>query len=292
MINNKLINNKIKEGTTIFYDYDEKKKVFSYYSRRVRQTITVKLSDMHLKLITSGNAKTGPEYLLNTLPGDNFIPVKGQAVTNLQGSCKNCCDGCEHFCYAIKGAKRFHNSIIPNNGMNLILYREDRERFLQELREWLNSWKEEVKVFRWHASGEIDSPQYLEDMMQIASEYPDIHFYSYTKRFEWIKQYLDTHGGVFPKNFTWNLSVWKDNLEKSNFPKEYLKQVQLFVWDDLDDPTLESLPHCPSVEYKPGDTKGHLNHKPLPNGKARNCKNCGLCWKGFMKGKAIAVYNH
>ena len=258
-------------SVAIFYNYDVEKKVFSYYSTKQRRVIEKKLEDMRLQLITKGNSKTGPEYLLNTLPGDHFLQAGGKELTNVRGSCQNCCDGCEKCCYAIKGAKQHHNSVIPNNAINLILYREDRERFLQELREWLNNWKEEEKVFRWHASGEIESPQYLEDMMQIASEYPDVHFYSYTKRFKWIEEYLDKHG---------------------SFPKKYLDQVQLFVWDDLDDPTLAHLPHCPSVEWHKGETKGHLNHTPFSNGKPRNCKNCGLCWKGRMKGKAIAVYNH
>lgn len=289
---NKLINTNKDGEKVLFYYYDKENKVFSYYSSKKKESISIKLEDIHLSLQKGGNIKTGPEWLLNTLPGDNPITAKGLPLTNMRGSCIGCCDGCEKFCYAIHGARQHHNSVMPSVIKNLILYREDRERFLKELRAELNGRKSEHKVFRWHASGEIDSPEYLEDMMLIASEYPDIHFYSYTKRFTWIANYLDKHNGKFPENFCWNLSVWKDNLQQAGFPDKYLKEVQLFAWDDLDDPSLKNVVHCPSVSYIEGAKKGHLNHTPLPNGKERNCKNCGLCWKGKMKGKLIAVYNH
>lgn len=282
----------ISEEKTAFYCWDETVKELRYYSAKAQKVIIISLADMHLSVQKGGNIKTGPEWLLNTLPGDHVIMAKGSALTNMRGSCQGCCDGCEPFCYAINGCRQHHNSVMPSVMKNLILYRYDRERFLAELRAELSSWKSDEKVFRWHSSGEIEDPQYLEDMMTIASEYPDVHFYSYTKRFLWISEYLDKHNGKFPENFVWNLSVWKDNLEQSGFPEKYLPEVQRFAWDDLDDDSLKGVLHCPSVEYTPGAKKGHLNHSPLPNGKERNCKNCGICWRGKMKGKKIAVYNH
>jgi hypothetical protein len=59
--------------------------------------------------------------------------------------------------------------------------------------------------------------------------------------------------------------------------------INRFVYDDGSDPTLKSLPHCPSVVKKPGAKKGTLSHKVT-------CLDCGRCFHNH--GKRIAVYNH
>lgn len=282
----------------LFYNYNEDDKTLRYLAVKNGQTVSVEvpLAEMHVG-IQHGNIKVGEELILNTLPGDHPLMAKGVELTNMRGSCQGCCDGCEGFCYAINGCRQHHNSVMPSVMKNLILYREDRERFLVEVRAILTEEVRKAKktnkdlIFRWHSSGEIESPQYLEDMMDIAEEYPTIHFYSYTKRFSWIADYLDKHGD-FPTNFCWNLSVWKDNLEKSGFPSKYLPFVQRFAWDDMDDDSLINELHCPTVVWDGKSKKGHLNHEPFANGKPRTCANCGICWRGKMKGKLVAVYNH
>lgn len=282
----------------LFYNYNPEDKTLRYLAVKKGEykEITIPLADMHVG-IQHGNIKVGEELILNTLPGDHYLTVKGVELTNVHGSCQGCCDGCENFCYAINGCRQHHNSVMPSVIKNLIIYREDRERFIAEIRTLLT---QEVKkaaksgkklIFRWHSSGEIESPQYLDDMMMIAQEFSSINFYSYTKRFAWIADYLDKNGD-FPSNFCWNLSVWKDNLEQAGFPTKYLNKVQLFEWDDMEDDHLVGVTHCPTVEWDGKSKKGHLNHEPFPNGKERTCANCGICWRGLHKGKKIAVYNH
>lgn len=282
---------KAEKGTTAFYMVDEKGTLtYLAHTKGGLRSIEVKLADMHVNVQKGGNSKTGKEWLLNTLPGDHRIQVQNKDITNVRGSCQGCCDGCEAFCYAINGARQHHNAVMPSTIKNLIIYRMDPERFESELDGELNGWKatkgNPEKVFRWHASGEIEDRSYLDMMMRVAEKHPDVHFYSYTKRFEWIKDYLDIHGD-FPENFVWNLSVWGDNLEKSGFPKEYLSKVQRFEWkDEISVEEYNRSIHCQSVTHdKEGEKKGHLNHE-------RNCRVCGLCWRGRCKGRTIIVYNH
>lgn len=276
------------ESPTPFYAVDAEG-TLTYLARGGSgwRTVEVRLADMHVNIQRGGNAKTGREWLLNTLPGDHRIQVRGKDVTNVRGSCQGCCDGCEGFCYAISGARQHHNAVIPSTVRNLILYRMDPARFEAELDAQLGSWKSKgEKVFRWHASGEIEDYAYLEMMMRVAERHPDVRFYSYTKRFSWIRDWLDAHGD-FPANFVWNLSVWGDNLERSGFPAEYLPKVQRFEWrDEISVEEYNRGIHCRSVVHdREGERKGHLSHE-------MTCRACGLCWRGLCKGRTIVVYNH
>ena len=275
------------ENPVIFYNVDEAG-TLNYLAKTKKGVfeITIPLEDMHVTIQKNGNSKTGREWLLNTLPGDHLIKAQGRELTNVHGSCQGCCDGCEKYCYAIHGAQQHHNAVLPSTIKNLILYRKSPVRFFEELDRELSNWKVNGadKVFRWHASGEIEDYEYLEMMMEIAKRHPEVHFYSYTKRFKLIEKYLDTHGD-FPSNFVWNLSVWNNNLVEAGFNQKYLDKVQRFEWkDEISVDEYNKSIHCRSVIHD-GKKKGHLNHE-------MNCKLCGLCWKGKCKGKTILVYNH
>jgi ferredoxin len=276
-IENPVIYYHVDEAGTLNYLSNTKKGLFE---------ITTPVAEMHINIQKGGNSKTGKEWLLNTLPGDHLIRVKGRDLTNVHGSCQGCCDGCEKYCYAIHGAQQHHNAVLPSTITNLILYRKDPKRFETELDQELSNWKVNGadKVFRWHASGEIEDYDYLEMMMRVATKHPEVHFYSYTKRFKMIEKYLDKYGD-FPSNFIWNLSVWKDNLTESGFNQKYLDKVQRFEWkDEISVDEYNKAIHCRSVIHD-GKKKGHLNHD-------MNCKLCGLCWRGKCKGRTILVYNH
>lgn len=280
----------INTGDVVFYNVD-KKGTLEYLAKDKGVVVkhTIPLAAMHVGIQKNGNIKTGDEWLLNTLPGEHEITVKGRAITNVKGSCQGCCDGCEKYCYAIHGAQQHHNAVMPSTIKNLMIYRLDPQRFKQEIENQLSSWKVKEgqdKVFRWHSSGEIEDYAYLEMMMEIAKKYPDVHFYSYTKRFKMVEKYLDKHQ-TFPANFVMNLSVWEDNLEKSGFNMDYIGKVQRFEWkDEISVKDYNHSIHCQSVIHdKEGEKKGHLNHE-------QNCKKCGLCWKGKCLGKTIYVYNH
>lgn len=286
-----IISTNENEEMVVFFNVDEKG-TLTYLSRKKGVGIikyVIPLSEMHVGIQKNGNIKTGSEWLVNTVPGEDEITVKGKPITNVKGSCQGCGRPCQYFCYASAGCRRYYHSVMPSVIKNLIIYRLDPIRFEQEIEAELSQWKDkpgDTKVFRWHASGEIEDYAYLEMMMRIAKNHPEVHFYSYTKRFNYVEKYLDTYGD-FPSNFVMNLSVWESNLKDSGFNPEYLNKVQRFEWkDQMSVEEYNKSIHCRSVTHnKEGEKKGHLNHES-------NCKKCGLCWKGLCKGKTIYVYNH
>ena len=274
----------------VFYHVDSKGNL-SYNKNTSKGSYYIEhpIDEIHIRIQKHGNTKTGDEWLLNTLPGENPILVQGQPITNMKGSCLGICDGCEPFCYAIHGCQQHHNSVMPSVIKNSSLYRHDKKRFMKEIINELANWRTKnntEKVFRWHSSGEIENYNYLEMMMLIAIMFPSIHFYTYTKKFKLVEKYLDKHGD-FPANFIMNLSVWEDNLIKSGFNLKYLSKVQCFEWKDtISVQEYNHSIHCKSVVHLvEGEKKGHLDH-------SHNCKECGLCWEGKCKGRTILVMNH
>lgn len=281
---------------TPFYDVSEDGTLtYQTKKRGLLHKVTVKLADMHVRIQKGGNIKTGAEWLLNTLPGEHPIEVAGEPITNVRGSCQGCCDGCEKFCYAIHGAQQHHNAVMPSTIMNLLIYRMDPARFESEIDSELTAWEakkskesgaEGEKVFRWHASGEIEDYPYLEMMMRLAERHPTISFYAYTKRFKLVERYLKAHGD-FPADFSMIFSKWGTNIEDSGFDMSLIDKVTIFEWkDEMSVEDYNKAIHCRSVIHdKEGEKKGHLDH-------SMNCRKCGLCWRGRCKGRTIVVYNH
>lgn len=222
--------------------------------------------------LAKGNTKLGKGvYALNLMPGSKPLSSKDKGqLTNVIGTCVGCCDGCEKFCYAVRDARRFHNTVIPSVGKNTEIMRYDMDGGFKQVKEQLV--KKKAKVLRWHSSGEIMSYDYLLHMVKIAVELPDVKFYFYTKRFGFIEQYLKDHG-MFPKNLVCNISEWKGNTDGY-----CLDGLNRFVFDDGTDPNLQHVTHCPAVD-KNGNKTGIT------------CDKCQRCFAG-NKGTITAVYEH
>lgn len=228
-------------------------------------------SSMRISL-AKGNSKLGKGvYAFNLMPGSDPLSTKDKGqLTNVTGTCVGCCDGCEKFCYAIKDARRFHNTVIPSIGKNTVIMRHSLDDGFKQIKEDLI--KNKAKVLRWHSSGEIMNYDYLLHMVQLAVELPDVQFYFYTKRFAFIEKYLNECGDL-PKNLVCNISEWKENTKGYN-----LKGLNRFVYDDNTDPKMKSLVHCPAV-----DKNGHKT--------GVTCDQCKRCFSG-NKGTITAVYSH
>lgn len=224
--------------------------------------------------IVAGNIKTGAIAQYNTLPGNKPLTLNdGTVLTDIVGTCGCMCEGC----YAVNSAKRYCNTVIPSQAENTLLLRERPQQVFDDIKAYVKAHK--TKVFRYHASGEIESYMQLIRMARTAEECPETIFYFYTKRFDYVEQYINDHE-KFPDNLICNLSEWNGNLDKYG---DKFAGINRFVYDDGSDPTLKSLPHCPSVVKKPGAKKGTLSHKVT-------CLDCGRCFHNH--GKRIAVYNH
>lgn len=189
---------------------------------------------MKISLI-KGNSKLGQGmYTFNTLPGDKPLSTKDKGqLTNVRGTCGGCCEECEKFCYAIRDARRFHNTCIPSIGKNTVIMRNNIDDGFKQLSQEIIAKK--VKVLRWHSSGEILSYDYLLKMVELAREFPDVKCYVYTKRFAWVEQYLKEYG-MFPDNFICNISEWKNNTKGYN-----LAGLNKFVYDDGTDESMKQL---------------------------------------------------
>jgi hypothetical protein len=222
--------------------------------------------------LAKGNSKLGQGmYTFNTLPGDKPLSTKDKGqLTNVYGTCGGCCDGCEKFCYAVRDARRFHNTCIPSIGKNTVIMQNNMEDGFKQLSQEIVAKK--VKILRWHSSGEIMSYDYLLKMVELAKEFPDVKCYVYTKRFAWVEQYLKEYG-MFPDNFVCNISEWKDNTDGYN-----LDGLNRFVYDDGSDESMKNIHHCIAV-----GKDGH------PTG--ITCDKCKRCFSG-NKGLITAVYAH
>ena len=228
-------------------------------------------ADMEISIV-QGNKKLGSGvFAFNLLPGDEPLSVKTKGVlTNIRGTCTGCCSGCVNDCYAVRDAKRYHNTCIPSLSKNTLIMRNDIEKMFAQLENQLV--KRKAKVLRWHSAGEIESFDYLRRMVALAEKLDNVKFYCYTKRFNFVQQYLNEHK-TFPNNFTVNISVWNGNDEGYDFGG-----LNKFVYDDGSDPEVTKMFHCKAV---------------APNGKSTGltCDKCGRCFNG-NRGLITAVYAH
>lgn len=227
--------------------------------------------DTHLKLV-NGNDKVGRGiYCVNLLAGNTPLFKKnGKQLTNVSGVCGDQCEkcGCKDKCYAIR-QQIFRSSErnLATWSDNTILATQDTERFFIELREYLN--REVIGAVRYHAMGEIPSYEYLVGMIEVANEFPNVKFYTYTKRYDLVES---VYGVMpFPDNLVINMSIWHKNYDNPlGFPE--------FIYDDGTEEDVARLPHCPAV-----DKNGHET--------GMTCSACKRCMNA-KPGSKMAVYAH
>lgn len=220
--------------------------------------------------VQNGNSKLGKGiYTVNLLPGDTPLTLKdGTQLTNISGSCAGCCSGCKSACYAVNDTKRYHNTCIPSQGANTLLARFDRPRFFDDIQRFLDY--NMVAAMRIHSSGEFLNYDYFLRWIEIAKNNPNVKFYCYTKRFNFIEKYFEA-GNTFPDNFAVNVSIWKKNYDN-------LYKLPEFIYDDGTEPELKNLVHCPATDEKGNKT-------------GVTCASCRLCIN-TKPGQKIAVYAH
>lgn len=102
----------------------------------------------------------------------------GIAVFNLPAgkTCGQVCPGC----YAMK-AQRLYKSARLKREWNLA--QSKRPDFVERMvREMLHGHCRDVKILRFHESGDFYSQEYVDKVAEIVSMLPDRAFYAYTKR--------------------------------------------------------------------------------------------------------------
>jgi hypothetical protein len=105
-------------------------------------------------------------------------------------------------CYALKG--RYPTSVVQNA--------LDRRFAKLNDPQWVDAMTlaiggtESSGFFRWHDSGDIQSVEHLDKIVQVAKNLPEIRFWLPTREYAMVSQWLKENGS-FPENLTVRLSA-------------------------------------------------------------------------------------
>ena len=124
-------------------------------------------------------------------------------------SCANC-SGCSRLCYDVKACLQYPNTVIDARMRNYALLMRDRARFFA-LIDAAISRRKKHKFFRWHVAGDIVDGDYFDRMVDIARRHPDFTFWTYTKNYRVVNNWVDAHGGMdaVPRNLSVMFSEWR-----------------------------------------------------------------------------------
>lgn len=113
--------------------------------------------------------------------GNKKLP-KSTGIFNIPAvvTCPFRTEFCTKSCYALK-AERIYPAVRPAREFNLELSRTDN--FPSLMIEKLTKIQHKIDTFRIHESGDFYNQKYLNNWFLIASEFPSIKFYAYTKSF-------------------------------------------------------------------------------------------------------------
>lgn len=109
---------------------------------------------------------------------------------------------CRIICYAMKGRYVFENVRAPREE-NLLLWKTDPGAY----EEGCNLAAQKVEFIRFHDSGDIPDPEYLQMMVRVAENNPNTRFLAFTKQYSFVNDFL-ANGGIIPENLNIVFSVW------------------------------------------------------------------------------------
>lgn len=123
------------------------------------------------------------------------------------------CKQCMHYCYDIKACLQYPATVIDARVRNWTLLQRDRAEYFRRIEEKI-SRRRRNKYFRWHVAGDIIDRDYFENMVAIAERHPDFVFWTYTKMYHIVNEFI-SGGGRIPKNLHIMFSEWR-GLEMKN----------------------------------------------------------------------------
>ena len=158
--------------------------------------------------ISVGNSKMGKVASVS-LP-----PIK---------TCGNCKE-CAKRCYA----KQFYlqyPKVRAAYDNNYELVKENMDLYFQQIDGYINY--KNVKLFRWHVSGDILDMNYLLKIIHLAETNPNCKFIIFTKMYELINTFIKKYNSLMPipNNIKIIFSAWP-NVKMENrykFPVAYMK---------------------------------------------------------------------
>lgn len=156
-------------------------------------------------VISEGNQKIGKTMNVSTMP---II------------ACGNCAQ-CSKYCYDIKACLQYPGT-LDARVRNTVLATYHPAEYFAQIRAKLARRKTN-KYFRWHVAGDILNAAYFAEMVQIAKEFPEFTFWTYTKMYHLVNGYCTENGGRYaiPANLHIMFSEWRGMpmVNPYNFPE-------------------------------------------------------------------------
>lgn len=199
--------------------------------------------------ISRGNRKMG------AIPSVSLPPVK---------TCAAGCP-CAKKCYAVKMC-RIYKNVKASYENNLEILESNPAKYWEDV-------LQAVKVsryFRFHVSGDIPNMEYFQNMVSVAVHNPHCEILAFTKCYDIVNGYLDTHNGILPDNLHIIFSLWNSewNVRVRN-PYDLPKSAVIFKSG------------CNPTEYE-----------KICGGNCFECACQGVgCWT-LKNGETIAFYEH
>lgn len=164
-------------------------------------------------------------------------------------------------CYCMKGRQAMCN-VVAAYVRNLKIYNDDQDDFWDQVRFKIKH--NPLPLFRWFDAGDILDYEFFCGMVELAKEFPNIRFMSFTKKYDIVNEWLATNGDL-PKNLNIIFSAWHIGWKVNNpfdMPVAYV---------DFKDQTLN--PQFP---------KG-ITRCPNQSDKTITCSMCQKCWNKKIK---------
>ena len=146
--------------------------------------------------ISNRNSKLG------RIPSVNLPPL---LTCNPAAPCRS-----RHLCYAQKGRFVF-KSVKEAAKRNLELSTSDYYRYFDEIRQASALHK----YFRWHASGDIPTKEYLLGMIMVANLNSGTNYLAFTKQYDLVNGYIACYGEL-PCNLKIVFSDWCGFVQGNN----------------------------------------------------------------------------
>lgn len=177
------------------YSKESIKKFMEQANEKIATTMERDPSDLHV-VISKGNKKIG--HTMNV----SLLPIF---------TCANCKE-CKSFCYDIKACLQYPKNVLSARVNNTVLVRKNMEQYFEQIEKAIQKRRKNF-YFRWHVAGDILSAEYFDNMVRIAKKYPHFRFWTYTKNYSLVNEYVKAHGNSRKKAIPSNLSVmfseWK-----------------------------------------------------------------------------------
>jgi hypothetical protein len=164
-------------------------------------------------------------------------------------------------CYCMKGTQAMCK-VVAAYLRNLQIYNNDSDDFWEQVRFKIKH--NPLPLFRWFDAGDILDYEFFCGMVELANEFPNIRFMSFTKKYDIVNEWLATYGDL-PNNLNIIFSAWHIGWKVNNpfdMPVAYV---------DFKDQTLN--PQFP---------KG-ITGCPNQSDKTITCSMCQKCWNKKIK---------